>query len=292
MKKPLIVVTGRTGQVGWELEKAATSYSGEFDFLFTTREELDLHSVESIRIFFQQHTPAYFINCAAYTAVDKAETDRELAMAINADAVKAIAMACAEYGTVLIQLSTDYVFNGIAQTPYQPDEPTDPVNYYGFTKWKGEQAALQYNPKTIVVRTSWVFSAHGNNFVKTMLRLMKERPQLKVVSDQQGCPTYAADLAAALLQMISQLSKGNVHFGIYHFSNTGVTTWYDFAVAIRDTAALATDIQPISAASYPTPAKRPKYSVMDIAALGSDFKIVPRSWQSALTACMHLLIHP
>lgn len=289
MAKPLIVVTGKTGQLGWELERAARDFSATYDFLFTTRDELDLLSAISIQDFFSKNNPAYCINCAAYTAVDKAETDREQAMAINADAVEVMAKCCANAGTVLIQLSTDYVFDGSGTTPYLPDAPTTPVNYYGFTKWRGEQAALTYNPQTLIIRTSWVFSSHGNNFVKTMLRLMKERSVLKVVNDQQGCPTYAADLAVAILQIITEIEKGNKHFGIYHYSNTGVTNWYAFAQAIRDTAVLSTELLPIPTADYPTPAKRPAYSVMDTSLLKKDYGITSRNWKEALEDCLQSL---
>lgn len=290
MAKPLIVVTGKQGQLGWELMRVAEQTFNDFDFLFTDRQELDLLNADSIAQFFQTHQPTYFINCAAYTAVDKAETEQGIAYQVNAAALGQIATCCKQYHTTLISISTDYVFNGKGIKPYTTDESTDPVNYYGYTKRVGEQLALANNPRTIIIRTSWVYSAHGNNFVKTMLRLMKDRDTLNVVGDQIGSPTYAFDLAETILQIIQQLEQGNQHYGIFHYSNAGVTNWCDFAKAIRDNAGLTCNIQAITTAEYPTPAKRPAYSVMDMRVIIEQYSITPRDWKESLAQCMRSLM--
>ncbi len=289
MSKPVIAITGKNGQLGYELEQLTNAYSDRFQFVFTDRNSLDIGQPSSISDFFEKNTPAYFINCAAYTAVDKAETEQATAYQINAEAVGLIALQCNLHHCTLFQISTDYVFNGKGTEPYQTDSPTDPVNYYGFTKWTGEKLAMDNNAHTIIIRTSWVYSVHGNNFVKTMLRLMKDRPEIKVVSDQIGSPTYAADLAEAILQIIDALEKGNTHYGVYHYSNEGVISWYDFAATIRDKAALPCKVLPIPSADYPTPAKRPGYSVMDKTSLQNDFGIQFKNWQESLSRCLAAL---
>ena len=289
MAKPLIVVTGKNGQLGRELETLATSFTVEFDFLFTGREELDLNDPDSIPGFFKEIRPAYVVNCAAYTAVDKAETEQETAYAVNAVAAGNIARECERQNAVYIGISTDYVFNGTDTSPYLTTASCDPVNYYGYSKYMGEQLAREYCSKSIIIRTSWVYSRHGHNFVKTMLRLMKERSELKVVNDQLGAPTWAASLAAAILQMIRQIEKGRAVYGIYHFTNRGIISWYDFAVAIRDTAKLNCEILPIPSSAYPTPAKRPAYSALDLSAVTEDYHIEPENWQTALQHCIDQL---
>lgn len=286
MSKPIIAVTGKNGQLGYELEQLSAKYLDAFTFLFADREMLDLSKPASIRPFFEKYRPTYFINCAAYTAVDKAETEQEAAYVINAESVGVIAQQCGIYHCTLISISTDYVFDGKGTKPYQTDAPVDPVNYYGYTKWMGEKLALENNEHTIIIRTSWVYSAHGSNFVKTMLRLMKERSELKVVSDQVGSPTYAADLAEAIMQVITSLKNGNTHYGIYHYSNTGVISWYDFAMAIRDIAGLPCNILPQPTSAYPTPAKRPAYSVMNTGSIVKDFRITLKNWRQSLERCL------
>lgn len=290
MPKPIIAVTGTNGQLGYELEQLSGKYTGEFDFLFLNRESLDLSKPSAVDDFFAQYQPAYFVNCAAYTAVDKAETDQETAYQVNAASVGSIARACHKHNTTLISISTDYVFNGQGTAPYPVSAPIEPVNYYGYTKSVGEKLATENNPKTIIIRTSWVYSAHGNNFVKTMLRLMKERPELKVVADQVGAPTYAADLAEAILQIIRSLEKKNIHYGIYHYSNQAVISWYDFAGTIRDMAGLTCTVHPCDTAGYPTPAKRPAYSVMDTSDIVRDFGIVIKDWKQSLSTCISRLL--
>jgi dTDP-4-dehydrorhamnose reductase len=289
MQKPLIVVSGKKGQLGWELEQLSARYTGEFTFLFTDRELLDFSDPAGIVSFFQQYRPAYFVNCAAYTAVDKAETEQALAYQVNAGSVGVLAQQCQSCHCKLITISTDYVFDGEGTAPYQTSQETNPVNYYGYTKREGERLALQYNDATIIIRTSWVYSIHGYNFVKTMLRLMKERPELKVVDDQVGCPTYAADLALAIIRMIVSLENGNQHFGIYHFSNSGNISWYTFAETIGKMAGLHCKILPQPTAAYPTPAKRPAYSVMDLSAIQKDYGIEISNWETSLQQCLSLL---
>lgn len=288
--KPIIVVTGKNGQLGWELQQLASAFEDRYEFIFTDRTQLDISNIGSIQPFFAATKPQYFINCAAYTAVDKAETDREAAMAINATVVGEIASCCADYNCQLITISTDYVFNGNGTAPYKVDTPTDPVNFYGATKAIGEQLALTNDPSAIVIRTSWVYSAHGNNFVKTMLRLMKERPEIKVVNDQEGCPTYAADLAAAIMQIIESHAKGNPASGIYHYSNTGAITWFDFAQAIKEEAAQSCAVLPIPSSAFPTPAKRPAYSVMDVQDIAADFGVELKPWKLSLQHCLHSIL--
>ncbi|TAG12140.1 MAG: dTDP-4-dehydrorhamnose reductase [Sphingobacteriia bacterium] len=286
----VVAVTGKSGQLGWELQQLAAAFEDRYVFIFTDRLQLDLSNPSSIAPFFEQYRPAYFINCAAYTAVDKAESEREAALLVNATAVEQIAIACELHQCKLITISTDYVFDGNGTTPYKTDMETDPVNYYGYSKYLGEQLAQQNNPSCIIVRTSWVYSVHGNNFVKTMLRLMRERTELKVVSDQIGSPTYAADLAAALMLVVEVQEKGNMHSGIYHYSNTGIISWYEFAESIRSFAALNCKLIPITTPEYPTPAKRPAYSVMHTDTFAKDFNIPLKEWEGSLKDCMQLLL--
>lgn len=287
--KPVVVITGTNGQLGWELKQLSVSLEDKFHFIFTDRFVLDLSNTNTIAPFFDQVVPNYFINCAAYTAVDKAETEQELALTINGKSVGVIAECCEKHNCKLITISTDYVFDGKGSSPYTVTTPTDPVNYYGYSKLVGEELAQKNNSSSVIIRTSWVYSTHGNNFVKTMLRLMKERNEVKVVSDQVGSPTYAADLANALIHIINEDQKGNKHSGIYHYSNTGVMSWYDFAIAICNLADLPTIITPIATTEYPTPAKRPAYSVMDLSKTENDFGISLLKWNDSLRACFHQL---
>ncbi|GMV78064.1 MAG: NAD(P)-dependent oxidoreductase [Chitinophagaceae bacterium] len=285
MSKPIILVTGTNGQLGWSLQNLSIEYSHQFEFLFVTREQLDLSKPTTVANFIQQHQPKIVINCAAYTAVDKAETEQETALNINAISVGEIAKACKAIDAILITISTDYVFDGNGTTPYKINHPTNPINYYGYSKWLGEKLALENNADTIIIRTSWVYCEHGNNFVKTMLRLMKERVEVNVVNDQIGCPTYAPDLAQAIMQIILQLPI-NKHRGVYHFSNTGNISWFYFATTIRNITELNCQVNPIPSTAFPTPAKRPTYSVMDITAIKKDFEIEITDWQISLKKCL------
>ncbi|HTN36262.1 MAG TPA: dTDP-4-dehydrorhamnose reductase [Arachidicoccus sp.] len=285
MKKPTILVTGKNGQLGSELLGIHMSYP-DFTFVFLDRESLDLSSETAIDAAFEKYRPAFFINCAAYTAVDKAEEEQNATAAINTTAVGIIARLSARFDTTLIQLSTDYVFDGQGTRPYLPADPTDPINFYGLSKQKGEEKAITQNPKSVVIRTSWVYSSYGKNFVKTMLRLMDERPEISVVDDQIGSPTYAKDLAVAIMAIVEAKKP---HYGIYHFSNDGVITWYDFAKEIRDLAGLSCKINQVPSSAFPTPAKRPAYSVLDKTSLQKDYGIKLRNWKLALRECLGYL---
>ena len=282
---PTILVTGANGQLGKELKQLEGTYPG-CRFIFLSREDLPIHHFELVRNFFKGYTPQYLVNCAAYTAVDKAETEKDLAFQVNGEAVGVLAAVCREFGTKFIHISTDYVFDGDATTPYSTDAPVNPQTVYGASKLMGEQEAVRYNPSSIIIRTSWVYSEFGKNFVKTMRKLMSERTELNVVNDQLGSPTYAADLAMVIMQIIT---GGNWIPGIYHFSNTGVISWYDFAVAIRELSGLSCQLHPISSAQYPTPAKRPAYSAMKTSGIFSTFGVTPVSWKESLQLCLQKL---
>jgi dTDP-4-dehydrorhamnose reductase len=277
-----ILVTGANGQLGMELQQLATSYP-LFEFVFTTREELPLDDLNVISLFISKHQPQYFINCAAYTAVDKAESEKELAYQVNAEAPGIIAKACKENNVQLIHVSTDYVFNGTGNSPYKEDDKTDPVNLYGASKLEGEKRVMQNDPFAIIIRTAWVYSEFGKNFVKTMLRVMREREQVNVVNDQEGTPTYAADLAAVILHIIS--SQQWVP-GIYHFSNEGQITWYDLAVAIKELSGSTCKVNPIPTSEYPLPAKRPVYSILDKSKIKTTFDIPGKDWKASLAVCL------
>jgi dTDP-4-dehydrorhamnose reductase len=283
-----ILVTGSNGQLGWELGQLAASYPA-FQFVLVDRSQLDLAFPETFETFIQTIAPDCIINTAAYTAVDKSETEKELSYTVNAIAVQALASICKNLAIPFITYSTDYVFNGEAIVPYATSTNVDPVNYYGSTKSAGESMAMEANEDTIIVRTSWVFSSHGNNFVKTMMRLMKERDQLNIVADQKGRPTYAKDLALATMKMIEAIHAGKTIKGIYHFANRGGTTWFDFAAKIKAIAGLTCDLQPIETKDFPTPAKRPAYSVLDTSKIEQDLEMDIRHWEDALKDCMKLL---
>lgn len=289
MSKPLIVVTGKNGQLGSELQLIAPSFDAQYDFLFADREVLDLSSNDSIDKFCAVHHPAVVINCAAYTAVDKAETERDAAFQINAVAVGKLAAYCKAIGALFITVSTDYVFDGNGTSPYLPSDTTDPINYYGASKAEGEKLAVTNNSESIIIRTSWVYSRFGNNFVKTMIRLMGERPSLNVVGDQIGAPTYAADLAVAIMHMVAQKAAGNAHSGIYHYSNSGAISWYDFAVAIGEMIHSNCAVTKIGSEAFPTPAKRPHYSLMDCSSIIQDFGVDQPDWKESLAVCIPLI---
>jgi dTDP-4-dehydrorhamnose reductase len=284
-EKNKILVTGSNGQLGKELKEIAVEFP-QFDFIFLSREDLPIHHFELLRNFFKGYHPQYLINCAAYTAVDKAESEKELAFQVNAEAVGVMAAVCKEYGTSFIHVSTDYVFDGTATTPYKEDAPTNPQSVYGASKLEGEKQAIQFNPDSIIIRTAWVYSEFGKNFVKTMLKLMSEREEINVVSDQVGSPTYAADLAAAIMKIIVD---GNWKPGIYNYSNEGVISWFDFAVAIKEAAGLTCKVNPITTTQYPTPAKRPAWSVLDKTKIQQTFGVKPAGWKESLITCLSRL---
>ena len=282
-----ILVTGANGQLGSEFRVIAQQHAA-FNFLFVTREELSIEDEDAVQKYFTTHAINYCINCAAYTAVDKAETEKENAFLINATAVTNLAKACEQHNAQLIHISTDYVFDGTATEPYNETEKTNPVSIYGHSKLQGEELAMQHAPSTIIIRTAWVYAAFKNNFVKTMLRLMKEKESINVVSDQFGCPTYAADLAAAIMHIIVS-GKSKENSGIYHYSNAGVTNWYEFAVAIKNLSGSNCIVNPITTAQYPTAATRPAYSVLDTTKIKKTFSVSIPKWEDSLGKCLALL---
>jgi dTDP-4-dehydrorhamnose reductase len=281
-----ILVTGANGQLGWELGQLAANYPA-FKFVFIDRSQLDLSYPESFEKIIQTIAPDCIINTAAYTAVDKSETEKELAFTVNATAVQELARISKGLAIPFITYSTDYVFDGEATQPYPISTKVDPINYYGSTKAAGEKMAMQANENTIVIRTSWVFSSHGNNFVKTMMRLMKERPNLNIVADQKGRPTYAKDLAITTMKMIEAINAGKTIKGVYHYANMGETTWYDFADKIKAIAGLDCVLNPVETKDFPTPAKRPSYSVLDTSKIEQDLAIDIRHWEDALKDCIN-----
>jgi dTDP-4-dehydrorhamnose reductase len=302
-EKPLVVVTGKDGQLGYELMQwQQKKYASYFNFLFVGRNELDLCNINEINAFIKKHQPQYFVNAAAYTAVDKAEVEQELAYEINETAPATIAKACAEINCRLIHISTDYVFDGEKKQPYLHTDMINPLNVYGASKAAGEKCVLQHNPLSIIIRTSWVYSSHGKNFVKTMLHLMSSRDEISVVDDQIGCPTYAADLAETIMEILYklrlikkihveriELKEFKTPANIYHYSNTGNISWFQFAQAIREIAHKTCVVKPIASAAYPTPAKRSMYSVMDTTNIVNDFAIEIKDWKQSLEKAIRLM---
>ena len=282
-----ILVTGANGQLGSEMQVITIAYPN-YNFLFVTKEKLAIDDEEAVKQYFLNHKIDYCVNCAAYTAVDKAETEVENALLINGTAVGNLAAICKLNNTQFIHVSTDYVFDGTATVPYKEDNAVSPVNSYGATKLKGEELALQNDPESIIIRTSWVYSSFGNNFVKTMLRLMKDKEQISVVSDQVGCPTYAADLASVIMQIIVSENPAS-QAGIYNYSNAGVINWHQFAVAIKELSGSKCLVNPIPSSQYPTPAKRPSYSVLDTTKIQENFNILIPEWKDSLQKCLALL---
>ena len=282
-----ILVTGSKGQLGSEIRDLAPTYPG-FQFEFIDIDELDLTDTSAVNDFFDQKNFDYCINCSAYTAVDKAEDEQETAMAVNFTAVKNLAHILADKKTYLIHISTDYVFDGRNHKPYIETDPTSPQSVYGLSKLKGEEAILGSPVDAVIIRTSWLYSAYGHNFVKTILRLSKERDSLTVVADQVGTPTYAGDLAKAIMEMIS-LGKLNPGIEIYHFSNEGVTSWFDFARAIVDKSGGNCKITPIETKDFPTKASRPFYSVLNKTKIKQDFSIEIPYWRDSLKTVLKKL---
>lgn len=283
MKK--VLVTGAHGQLGSELN-FVSSLLESHSFTFVSRQDLDISDESAVRNLFAAHKFDVLINAAAYTAVDKAETDSDNAYKINLDAVGLLATVCKQHGCKFIHISTDFVFEGNQAHPLKEDDAVNPTGVYGASKLAGEELALQNNSDSLIIRTSWVYSSFGNNFVKTILRLCKERESLNVVFDQVGTPTYARDLAQVIIDIIQQPDWKP---GIYHYSNEGVASWYDFAVAIRDIAGLKTKLGPIESYQYPTPAVRPKYSVLNKKKFKDTFGIQVPYWRDSLVECMDLL---
>ena len=285
--KSKILVTGGNGQLGKELREFSSLHTG-LDFVFLSREDLPIEQFELVRNYFNTLKPAYCINCAAYTAVDKAESEEDLAFLINGEAVGVLGAVCKEHNTKFVHVSTDYVFNGEATYPYTENFPTDPINVYGASKLEGEKQAMELNPDSIIIRTSWLYSSFGKNFVKTMMKLMNEKDEIKVINDQLGSPTNAEDLAETIFNVIANchLQVYNWEPGIYNFSNKGIVTWYDFAKAIKEIINSPCSIKPISTAEYPTPAKRPAYSVLDKTKIQKTFGVQLKDWKKSLAICI------
>lgn len=288
MEKKRILVTGANGQLGKELRELATQYK-DADFLFVSREDLPIHHFDLVRNVFDSFKPHFCINAAAYTAVDKAETEQELAHLINAEAVGVLAAVSAAHDCRFVHVSTDYVYDGSQIGAHKESDATAPVSVYGKTKLEGEQLAMQLDPQSIVIRTSWVYSRYGNNFVKTMMRLMQTRDQISVVDDQWGSPTYAADLASCILDI---MHHPQWQPGIYNFSNDGRINWYQFALEIKTQIGSACKINPIPSADYPTPAKRPANSWMDKQKIVGAFGIQLIDWKLSLSKCIKAIEVP
>ena len=269
-----VLVTGANGQLGTELKKLIP------DAIFADINMLDITDLEAVKTFVAGNQIDMIVNCAAYTAVDKAEDEVELAKKVNEDGPRNLALS----GAKVIHVSTDYVFDGLGHKPYTPTDETKPISVYGKTKRAGELAVLENAPSAIIIRTAWLYSPYGNNFVKTMQRLGAEKESLNVVADQVGTPTYAADLAKAITEIIPQLKEGQK--GVYHFTNEGVCSWYDFARKIMELSGLGCQVNPIPSSGYPTKATRPFYSVLSKESIKQDFGIKIAHWENGLKRCL------
>ncbi|HMQ63882.1 MAG TPA: dTDP-4-dehydrorhamnose reductase [Flavilitoribacter sp.] len=284
-----ILVCGADGQMGQSFRAVSGNFPA-LSFRFASRSELDIADSLSVDEFFRRHAFDFCINCAAYTAVDRAEQETAAAFAINADGAAYLAEKTFENGCALIHFSTDYVFHGGNGVPFREDDPTGPKGVYARSKLAGEKGVLAANPRTVLIRASWIYSEFGHNFVRTMLRLGAEKDRLSVVCDQVGTPTYGPDLAAAVLTIISVLVSGAAEellpFGIYHYSNEGVASWYDFAKAVFDLSGLPCEVIPIATRDYPTPAERPPYSLLDKSKIKTTFNLEIPYWRDSLKVCL------
>ncbi len=288
-----ILVTGSNGQLGNCIAKLQSDFP-QYKFLFADLPEMDITDKKSIADFVETRRATslqnidFIINCAAYTAVDKAETDEALCRKVNVEGVRCLAEFAKENNAHLVHISTDYVFNGENFLPLTEEMPTSPIGVYGITKLEGENAFRFSGANGIIIRTSWLYSEFGNNFVKTMLRLGKERGELNVIFDQVGTPTYAGDLAEIILKSLPQIEK-KAGVETYHFSNEGVASWYDFSKEIFSLAGLLVKVNPIETTAYPTPAKRPHYSVLNKGKIKKDFGVEIPYWKEPLRVCIELL---
>lgn len=282
-----VLVTGSDGQLGCALKALTGRMNLPFRFFFTDADELDITDRVQVEAYVSERQIRYILNCAAYTAVDKAEKDRERAYAINAAGVENIALVAKQHGVKVIHISTDFVFDGTSTVPYKEEREARPLSVYGESKLKGEQLLQAVGGEWMILRTSWLFSEFGSNFVKTMLRLMLEREQLTVVSDQRGSPTYATDLAEMMIHILQLSEENGWKSGIYHFSNRGETSWYGFAEAIRRIAKIEhCELVPVTTKEYPTAARRPAYSVMDLTKICDSFRVEIPAWEDALQRCI------
>ncbi len=277
----VVLVTGANGQLGQAIKKISEDFS-EISFVFADSEMLDITNTKNCLDFFDQHKPNYCINTAAYTAVDLAETEQEKAYSVNVIGVKNLAESCKKHLTTLIHISTDFVFDGEKDFPYTEEDIPNPKSVYGKTKLEGEQEIQAILDKYYIIRTSWVYSEFGKNFKKTMLNLSKSHPTIRIVNDQIGSPTNANCLARAILQIIAKDNPAQ-HFGLYHFSNEGSCSWYEFAKKIFELNKITVNVVPVPTSSYPTAAQRPKYSVLDTTKIKTIFNIQPKFWEEALS---------
>lgn len=284
-----ILVTGAKGQLGYSI-LAQSSHYQDYHFLFTDIDTLDICDKEAILSFVRENSVDYIINCAAYTAVDKAEEEKQKCEQINHLAVKNIAEAALSVGARVFHISTDYVFDGCSSVPYKENDAVSPISVYGKTKLLGEKELLRLSPNNVlIVRTAWLYSEYGKNFMKTMLRLAKERTDLSIVFDQVGTPTCAYDLASALLSILDQSIKGHFVPGIYHYSNEGVCSWYDFALKIMNMSGLSVNVIPIESDDYPTKANRPHFSVLNKRRIKSVYHLDIPHWEQSLALCLKRL---
>jgi dTDP-4-dehydrorhamnose reductase len=282
-----ILVTGANGQLGNELRELASAYPVH-RFLFTDVEELDITDETTVNAFVAADKPDVIINCAAYTAVDKAETDEKMAMLINASAPGILARAARKHYSLLVHISTDYVFDGKFHQPVSETVPPNPVSVYAKSKYQGEQEVVRNAGKAVIIRTSWLYSPFGNNFVKTILKYGEERGRLRVVFDQLGSPTYARDLANAILEILQEAAQEpGIHF--YHYADEGVASWYDFAVAIIEMSGISCKIDPIETKDYPLPAARPFYSILNKEKIKQKYGLEIPYWRKSLHHCLKRL---
>ncbi len=282
-----VLVTGAGGQLGSALRALTGMMNLPYRFFFTGAGELDITDRAQVEAFVAGRQIRYILNCAAYTAVDRAESDREKAYAVNATGVENIALVAKQYGVKVIHISTDFVFDGSSDVPYSEESEAHPLSVYGETKLKGEQLLQAVGGEWIILRTSWLYSEYGSNFVKRMLQLMQEREQLTVVDDQRGSPTYAVDLAEMMIHILQDTEENGWKSGIYHFSNRGETSWFGFAEAIRRMAGIEScKVIPITTEEYPTAARRPAYSMMDLSRICHTFRVEIPTWEEALQRCI------
>jgi len=272
--------------LGTELQKKSDA---EHRWLFTDVDTLDICNKEDVEVFFETNSIDLCINCAAYTAVDKAEDEPQIAERINSYAPQILAETCLRHDALLIHISTDYVFDGTSSTPYKEDEPVNPKSVYGRTKAEGERLIRESGCSYIIVRTAWLYSSTGKNFVRTMLNLADTRPEINVVADQKGCPTWAHDLANALVALIDKNGKNEIH-ETFHFTNEGQITWHDFATAIIEIAGKNCKVNPIATDQYPTKAKRPAYSVLDLSKIKDFAKLEIPYWRESLVKCIEEIL--
>ncbi|MEI6865495.1 dTDP-4-dehydrorhamnose reductase [Flavicella sp.] len=280
-----ILVTGANGQLGSEIKERQEDFPN-WNFLFCDVSELDITNLEAVESFVSKNEISAIVNCAAYTAVDLAETNIECCEAVNVMGAKNLAIVADKNKIKYIHTSTDFVFDGHHYLPYKEKDCPNPMTVYGRTKLQGEQEVLNKCPKSIVIRTAWLYSSYGGNFVKTMQRLGREREQLNVIFDQVGTPTWAGDLAGVILEIIRELEKGGSQKGLYHYSNEGLASWYDFAVEIMELSNLDCKVLPIETKEYPTPAPRPAYSVLNKSKIKNDFGLEIPHWKQSLKKCI------